>query len=953
MKESETLNPLRALEASGQAVWFDYIRRSLMTSGHLQRMVDQDGLRGVTANPSIFEKAITGSTDYTEVLERLVRDHSLDAQAIYERLAIDDVQRAADIMASVYEATGEHDGYISLEVSPALAHDAEGTCAEARGLWDALARPNVMIKVPATEAGISAIETLISEGININVTLIFSRSVYDRVAQAYLAGLKKRVARGLSVASVASVASFFISRIDAAVDARLDERQAATRVGTARARVRGLLGKVAIANAKLAYQQYRGNLQRPEWRAVAERGARPQRLLWASTGTKNPAYRDTYYVEELVGPETVNTLPPATYDAFRDHGRVGQTLDQDVEGAQAVLRSLEKHDIALEEINDRLLDDGLRLFSTAFDKLLASVVAAGKEACRPIAGRQDASLPSGLRDDLAASIGDWQAADTVSRLWRRDASLWTGGSEGEWMGWLGLIDDQSGQTDQLRNIAQDVRAGDFDQAVLLGMGGSSLCPELFKMTFGRIDGWPELHVLDSTDPAQVKAVADHLDPARTLFIVSSKSGTTLEPNILKQYFFEHVKEHLGADRAGRHFIAITDPGSQLEQIAGRDHFRHVSYGLPSVGGRYSALSNFGLVPAAVMGLDVDRLLDHTDEMVQACAPCVPVRDNPGVVLGLTLGLAARRGRDKITIITSPAIWGLGAWLEQLLAESTGKNGKGLIPVVRERLGPHEVYGDDRVFAYLRLENTPDGPQDETLARLENAGHPVVRIRLRHTYDLAQEIFRWEIATAVAGAVLGINPFDQPDVEASKVATRELTTAFETTGSLPHETSLARDGELAVYTDERNASALGAPNSVETLVHAHLARLSPGDYFAVLGYVEMSEPHDVQLQALRHAVRDAKRVATCLGYGPRFLHSTGQAYKGGPNSGVFFQVTCDDAVDVSVPGHRYTFGTVKAAQARGDFAVLAERRRRALRIHITGNVARGLARLRELVERSVS
>ena len=947
------MNPLRQLEASGQAVWFDYIRRSLMTGGQLQRMVDQDGLRGVTANPAIFEKAITGSTDYTDALETLVRDHSLDGQAIYERLAIDDVQRAADIMASVYDATGGHDGYVSLEVSPALAHDSEGTCAEARRLWRTLARPNVMIKVPATSAGIAAIETLISEGINVNVTLIFSRSVYDRVAQAHIAGLETRVARGLPVSSVASVASFFISRIDVAVDAHVAERLAATRDETTRTTLQRLRGKVAVANAKLAYQQFQDMQQRPQWRTLAEKGARPQRLLWASTGTKSPEYRDTYYVEELIGQETVNTVPPATYDAFRDHGQVCQTLDQDVKAARKILSSLEEHDIAFERITDRLLDDGLQLFSTAFDKLLTAVVAPRKETCRPIVGRQATSLGPELQDDLATSTADWQAAENVSRLWQGDASLWTGADEGQWMGWLGITEDPATQTDHLRTIADDVRTGGFDQAVLLGMGGSSLCPEVFKMTFGRIDGSPELHVLDSTDPAQVQGVTDRVDSARTLFIVSSKSGTTLEPNMFKEYFFDRVMQRLGADQAGLHFIAITDPGSQLQHVAERDRFRHVVHGVPSIGGRYSALSNFGLVPAAVMGLDVQRLVDRADEMVQACAPCVPVRDNPGVVLGLTLGLAARRGRDKVTVVTSPGIWDMGAWLEQLLAESTGKNGKGLIPVDRERLGPPEVYGNDRMFVYLRLENAPEASQDEALARVETAGHPVVQIGLQDTYDIAQEFFRWEIATAVAGAVLGINPFDQPDVEASKVATRELTAAFETTGALPPETAIARDGDLAVYADDRNASAIGASESVETLVRAHLARLSHGDYFAVLGYVEMSERHDAQLQTLRHAVRDAKRVATCLGYGPRFLHSTGQAYKGGPHSGVFLQVTCEDTVDLAVPGHRYTFGTVKAAQARGDLAVLAERQRRALRVHITGDVERGLARVRELVERSVS
>ena len=572
---------------------------------------------------------------------------------------------------------------------------------------------------------------------------------------------------------------------------------------------------------------------------------------------------------------------------------------------------------------------------------------------RVIVGRQETSLPPELRADLETSTADWQAADNMSRLWEGDASLWTGADEGKWMGWLGISNEQLAQTDHLRKIASDARTGEFDQALLLGMGGSSLCPEVFKITFGRIDGSPELHVLDSTDPSQIKSIADRVDPARTLFIVSSKSGTTLEPNILKKYFFEHVGQCLDADRVGSHFIAITDPGSQLQQIAERDSFRHIFHGIPSIGGRYSALSNFGLVPATLMGLDVERLLDRANQMVQACVPSVPTGDNPAVVLGLTLGLAAHCGRDKVTIIASPGIWAMGAWLEQLLAESTGKNGKGLIPVDRERLGPPEVYGNDRIFVYLRLQNALELSQEAAITKIKDAGYPVIQIELRDTYDIAQEFFRWEIATVVAGAILAINPFDQPDVEASKIVTRELTTAFETTGALPPEIPIAHDGTLAVYADDRNTSALGASDSVEVLVGSHLARLSLGDYFAVLGYVEMNECHDAQLQALRHAVRNAKRVATCLGYGPRFLHSTGQIYKGGPNSGVFLQVTCDDAVDLSVPGHRYTFGTVKAAQAQGDLQVLAERQRRLLRIHITGDVACGLSRVRKLVERSVS
>jgi hypothetical protein len=480
------------------------------------------------------------------------------------------------------------------------------------------------------------------------------------------------------------------------------------------------------------------------------------------------------------------------------------------------------------------------------------------------------------------------------------------------------------------------------------MGGSSLCPEVLKMTFGKIPGSPELHVLDSTDPAQIKATEQKIDPANSLFLVSSKSGSTLEPNIFKQYFFERVTQAVGADEAGSRFVAITDPGSKMEHVAQGDQFRRIFHGLPSIGGRYSALSNFGMVPAAVMGLDVERFLDRTEEMVHACKSCVPVDDNPGVILGILLGTLATRGRDKVTIVTSPGISDLGAWLEQLLAESTGKEGHGIIPVDREELAAPDLYGEDRVFAYLRLESAPDRSQDDKVDALENANHPVVRIAVADIYDLGQEFFRWEIATAVAGSIIGINAFNQPDVEASKVATRSLTTEYERAGSLPAEKPILEDGDIKLFTDERNAAVLaqaaGAEPSLVGCLRAHLNRIQAGDYFALLAYLPMFPQHERSLQEMRHRVRDRWHVATCLGFGPRFLHSTGQAYKGGPNSGVFLQITCEDALDLPVPGQKYTFGVVKAAQARGDFQVLAERKRRALRVHLGSDVTTGLEKL---------
>ena len=950
------VNPLQELGKYGQSVWLDYIRRSLISSGELQRMIDQDGLGGVTSNPAIFEKAITGSTDYTDALLELQKEKGLDAMAIYERMAIKDIQDAADVLRPVYDRTGRRDGYVSLEVSPFLAKDTEGTIRDARRLWKAVDRPNLMVKIPATPEGVPAIQQALSEGININVTLLFAQDMYEKVARAYLAGLKAWADSGGDVGRLASVASFFISRIDSMVDGLLKARLKNAADAKERALLRSLMGKVAIANAKLTYQLYKQIFSGASWDALAKRGAQTQRLLWASTSTKDPSYSDVLYVEELIGADTVNTIPPNTFDGFRDHGKAKPSLEADLDAAGDVMDTLEAVGISMKKVTDDLVTQAVKLFAEPFDKLLNTVDAKCKFVSTAEVDPQTYTLPAELNGPLQAAIEDWKMAGKVRRLWGRDASLWTGSDEGDWLGWLGITEDQLTNADRFTSLAQDIKSAGFKHALLLGMGGSSLCPEVLKMTFGKIDGCPELFVLDSTDPAQVKTFENKVDLANTIFIVSSKSGSTLEPNIFKQYFFERVKQVIGGQNPGSRFIAITDPGSKFEQIAEGDHFRHIFHGVPSIGGRYSALSNFGMVPAAVMGLDAPRFLDRADVMAIACSACLPVEKNPGVLLGLILGVAARRGRDKVTLFTSPPVSDLGAWLEQLMAESTGKEGKGLIPVDREPLGPPEVYGADRVFAYIRTDTGFDPAQDAAVDALTKAGHPVVRISVGDLYNLGQEMFRWEIATAVAGSILGINAFNQPDVEASKIATRKLTSEYEKTGSLPAEKPILSEGGIELYTDETNAEALAksaaGDRSLAGYLRAHLNRISAGDYFALLAYVQMNDPPEQTLQAIRRGVRDKKRTATCLGFGPRFLHSTGQAYKGGPNTGVFLQVTCDDAADIPVPGQKYTFGIVKAAQARGDFQVLVERGRRALRVHLK-EVEKGLASLEAAVQKALA
>jgi transaldolase/glucose-6-phosphate isomerase len=561
-------------------------------------------------------------------------------------------------------------------------------------------------------------------------------------------------------------------------------------------------------------------------------------------------------------------------------------------------------------------------------------------------------LPEDLAGAVAASLDGWRQYNKVQRLWQKDAALWTGADEGKWLGWLTIVEEQLAQADKFKQIAADVKKAGFKHALLLGMGGSSLCPEVLRMTFGKIAGFPELHVLDSTDPAQIKTIEGKVDLSSTLCIVSSKSGSTLEPNIYKQYFFERIKAKVGDKEVGSRFIAITDPGSKMQRVAEKDKFRKAFMGVPSIGGRYSALSDFGMVPAAVMGMNVVKFLKTAKEMVRACGAEVLADKNPGVVLGTILGVAANQGRDKLTILTSPGIFDLGAWLEQLLAESTGKSGKGIIPVDRERLAAPDAYSKDRVFAYLRLSTSPDKAQDAAVEALKKAGHPVVQITLSGNYNLGQEFFRWEIATAVAGAIIGINAFNQPDVEASKAETRKLTSEYEQTGKLPPEFPFFQADGIKLYADPKNTAALKGGVNLAGHVKKHLARIKTGDYFAVLAYLTMNEANAEALQGIRHAVRDKKKVATVLGFGPRFLHSTGQAYKGGPNTGVFLQITCDDAADLLVPGQKYTFGVVKAAQARGDYSVLAERGRRALRVHLGKDVGEGLATLAAAVKEAL-
>ena len=941
------MNPLRALAEKGQSVWLDFLSREIIENGRLQRLIDDDGLAGITSNPSIFEKSI-GETDfYDDRIKRLVGDGTTALGTIYERLATADIAAAADLLRPLYETSEGRHGFVSLEVSPYLAMDAAATITEARRLWSAVGRPNIFIKVPGTKAGIPAIRRLLAEGININITLLFSQAVYGDVVEAYLGALEDRVAAHAPVDRIASVASVFVSRIDTAVDNLLADAATRAMSDGERAGLLALGGKVAVANAKLAYRRWQQLFSGARWERLEKLGGRPQRLLWASTGTKNPAYSDVLYVEELIGPQTVNTMPEKTLDAFRDHGKVADTLTADVDAAAHTLAALDRAGISLDAVTGKLVADGVGLFSDSFDKLNGALAAKRRQMLGKALNGQTVAAAQPLKDAVGAATEEWRAKGNIRRLWSEDASLWTGRGEADWLGWLDVVDAQLHDLARLEEFAAEIRAREFADVLLLGMGGSSLGPEVLAKTLGPAPGFPRLHVLDSTDPLQVGSFERKIDLARTLFIVSSKSGTTLEPNVLMEYFFAKTAELIGRADAPRRFVAVTDPGTALEKLAAERGFHRVFHGVPSIGGRYSVLSPFGTVPLAAMGHNVREFLEAACVMVRSCGPDVPPAQNPGVELGLAIGVAALHGRDKVTLVASPSLASFAGWAEQLLAESTGKHGKGVIPIADEPLGDPSVYDAHRLFIYLRDTAHADAAQDRILDALGQAGHPVAVIGLAAKHLIAQEFFRFEMATAIAGAVIGINPFDQPDVEASKVAARALTDAYEKTGALAPDVPVFKENGIALYTDERNAQALrqaGANSTLASWLGAHFARIHDGDYFAILAYLERNDAHMRRLQALRTAVRDGKHIATCLQFGPRFLHSTGQAYKGGPNSGVFLQITADAAADIAIPGRKASFGAIEAAQARGDFRVLAERGRRALRAHLTCEVEGGLSAL---------
>ncbi len=941
-------NPLRRLAEFGQSLWYDNIQRGLMISGAFQRLVDDDGVVGVTSNPTIFEKAIGGSVDYDAEFAALVK-RGKTAEAILDTLMVHDIQMAADLLRPIYERTQGWDGYVSIEVGPHLAHDTAGTITEARRLWKLVKRPNILVKVPATSEGIPAVEELIADGINVNITLIFALARYAEVIHAYLTGLERRVRAKQPIRHIASVASFFVSRVDTAVDKPLEARLAATHDPQQQVMLRGLLGKAAIANAKLAYQTFKTAFSQPRFAALRQHGARVQRPLWASTSAKNPTYRDVLYLEELIGPETVNTVPPVALEAFRDHGCVRLTLTDDVDGAHRVLADLAKAGIDLTAVTTQLEREGVAAFAHSHDQLLATIRAKRAALRAGILQRQSAQLGREA-DHVRAALASLDKQAFARRLWAKDASLWKSDAAHQHiiknrLGWLTVLATMRERLDQIQAFAAEIRQAGFTHVVLLGMGGSSLCPEVLSRTFGSAAGFPKLLMLDSTDPGMMRTIEQSVHLPTTLFVVSSKSGGTIEVVSFYRYFADRIRA-LHKERAfGQQFIAITDPGTSLEKLARQDGFRRMFLNPPDVGGRFSALSYFGLVPAALIGLDVDRLLSRAETMAQACSAGLQASHNPGVWLGGLLGALGKAGRDKITFVMDRRIHSFGWWVEQLIAECTGKEGKGLVPVEGEALTAPSAYGSDRVFVWLRVGAKANPAVARQLQALERAGHPVIQLVLKDAFDLGGELFRWEVAVSVIGAILGINPFDEPNVKESKDNTARLLQTFESTGRLSQGTLVLETAGIQLMADAQTARLLAAHHgTLSEALSVHVKRVRPGDYLALTAYLEPTPARERLLQALRLQWRSQGRIATTLGYGPRLLHSTGQLHKGGPGNGLFVQIIGGNAQDVAIPGVAYSFGVLKQAQALGDFQSLQSKQRRVVRLMLSDRVDEDLQTL---------
>ena len=939
------MNNLIKLLDYGQSYWLDNLTRGKIKKGEIKNRVTQQGLRGITSNPSIFNKAISKGNDYDAQIKQLVREKK-SVREIYEALTVKDVQDACDILKSVYDESNGTDGFVSLEVSPYLARDTEGTIKEARRLFSKVDRPNCFIKIPGTDEGIPAIEQCLYEGININITLLFSIQSYEAVAWAYIKALERRLDEGKDIKNIASVASFFLSRIDVLTDQLLGHYIIPEKT-TGEPRPENLLGKAAIASAKIAYQSFKNIFSGERWQKLSNNGAHFQKPLWASTSTKDPLYSDVRYVETLIGPHTVNTLPDETIDAFADHGKlIENSIEHSIDEARQTFENLRKLGIDINFVTHQLVNEGIQKFISPYDNLMKTLADKRSQFLSDKTGTQEIDYGKN-KSEIISAFSSLDEKQIARRIYSKDPFVWKS-EEKETeairnrLGWLD-VGDFINRADEIIDFAKEIKKEKFKYVVLLGMGGSSLCPEVARETFGSKQGFPKLLMLDNTDPAAVKNVESQVDLNKTLFIVASKSGTTTETLSFDHYFFSLLKDE-GIKNPGRQFIAITDDNTSLQDEAKERKFRKVFTNPDDYGGRYSALSYFGLVPMALIGINIKEILYNAHQMEINSGPFIPSDSNPGISLGTVLGMNARLGRDKVTFVLSKSISAFGYWVEQLIAESTGKEGNGILPVESEDLDKPEVYGNDRIFVYMHAGDDDKKNDERKLNILEKAGHPVIKIDLKNKLALGAEFFRWELATATAGRIISVNPFNEPNVSESKKNSKDLLNEWQKTKSFDEGKPIVNQNISVFYNSDADWVPQG--KSVSAFLNSFVKLARSPDYIALLAYFLQTPQRQKLLQSIRMKLRNKLKVATTLGYGPRYMHSTGQLHKGGPNNGVFIMFTYDAKDDLPIPGQDYGFATLQKAQALGDFRSLNNKNRRVIRIHLEGSVEQALKKINE-------
>jgi transaldolase / glucose-6-phosphate isomerase len=943
------MSVLNELINYGQSYWLDNLTRGKIKKGEIKKRVAEQGLRGITSNPSIFNKAISKGKDYDDQIKKLVKEKK-GVQEIYEALTVKDVQDACDILRTVYDESNGTDGFVSLEVSPYLARDTEGTIEEARRLFSKVNRPNCYIKIPGTDEGVPAIEQCLYEGININITLLFSIRSYEEVAWAYIKALERRLDEGKDIKNISSVASFFLSRIDVLTDQLLGHYIIPEKT-TGEPRPENLLGKAGIASAKIAYQSFLTIFSEERWQRLFNSGARVQRPLWASTSTKDPLYSDIRYVEALIGPHTVNTLPDETIDAFADHGKIYEnSIEQGVEEARKAFEDLRKTGIDIDFVTRQLVNEGIEKFIKPYDNLMKTLADKRLEFLSDRAGKQEIEFGQN-ESEIKSAFGSLDEKQIARRIFTKDPFVWKSEEDQvkairNRLGWLN-IDDFIHRADDILDFAKEIKNEKFKFVVLLGMGGSSLCPEVVRETFGSKQGYPKLIMLDNTDPAAVKNVESQIDLKKTLFIVASKSGTTTETLSFDHYFYNLLKEN-GFDNPGKHFIAITDDGTPLQDEAEQRNFRKVFTNPEDYGGRYSALSYFGLVPMALIGMDIKEVLHNAHQMEISSGPFIPAETNPAISLGTSIGINTRRGRDKVTFVLSDSINAFGYWVEQLIAESTGKEGKGILPVEGEDPGKPDFYSNDRIFVYLHAGDDDKQKDERKLSALQKAGHPVIKIDIKNKLALGAEFFRWELATATAGRIIDVNPFNEPNVAESKKNSRDLLDEWKDKGNFGEGEPVISQNDISIYFNT-DADWVPKGKSLSAFLNSFTKLAQSPDYLAMLAYFLQTPQRQKLLQQIRLKLRNKLKVATTLGYGPRYMHSTGQLHKGGPNKGVFIMFTYEAEEDLPIPGKDYGFATLQRAQALGDFRSLNDKNRRVIRVHLGKNIEQALKRINESIK----